>query len=53
MKNLTKLVAIGVVGLMMTACSSTYKIKSEKGKVMNSDFFIAEALLRRQINDEK
>ena len=36
MKNLTKLVAIGAVGLMMTACSSTYKIKSEKGKVMNT-----------------
>ena len=36
MKNLTKLVAIGAVGLLMTACSSTYKIKSEKGKVMNT-----------------
>ena len=36
MKNITKLVAIGAVGLMMTACSSTYKIKSEKGKVMNT-----------------
>ena len=36
MKNLTKLVAICAVGLMMTACSSTYKIKSEKGKVMNT-----------------
>ena len=36
MKNLTKLVAIGAVGLMMTAGSSTYKIKSEKGKVMNT-----------------
>ena len=27
---------IGAVGLLMTACSSTYKIKSEKGKVMNT-----------------
>jgi len=36
MKNLSKLVAIGAVGLLMTACSSTYKIKSEKGKVMNT-----------------
>ena len=27
---------IGTVGLLMTACSSTYKIKSEKGKVMNT-----------------
>ena len=36
MKNLTKLVAIVAVGVMMTACSSTYKIKSEKGKVMNT-----------------
>ena len=36
MKNLTKLVAIGAVGLIDDACSSTYKIKSEKGKVMNT-----------------
>ena len=36
MKNISKFVAIGAVGLMMTACSSTYKIKSESGKVMNS-----------------
>ena len=27
---------IGAVGLLMTACSSAYKIKSEKGKVMNT-----------------
>ena len=27
---------IGAVGLLMTACSSTYKIKSEKGNVMNT-----------------
>ena len=27
---------VGAVGLLMTACSSTYKIKSEKGKVMNT-----------------
>ena len=27
---------IGAVGQLMTACSSTYKIKSEKGKVMNT-----------------
>ena len=36
MKNISKFVAIGAVGLLMTACSSTYKIKSESGKVMNS-----------------
>src|SRR6056300_1186754 len=36
MKNISKMVAIGAVGLMMTACSNTYKIKSESGKVMNS-----------------
>jgi hypothetical protein len=36
MKNISKFVAIGAVGLMMTACSNTYKIKSESGKVMNS-----------------
>ena len=36
MKNISKFVAIGAVGLMMTACSNTYKIKSESGKIMNS-----------------
>jgi len=36
MKNISKFVAIGAVGLLMTACSNTYKIKSESGKVMNS-----------------
>ena len=36
MKKLSKFVAIGAVGLLMTACSNTYKIKSESGKVMNS-----------------
>src|SRR6056300_103275 len=36
MNNITKIVAIGAVGLLMTACSNTYKIKSESGKVMNS-----------------
>ena len=34
--KISKLVMIGAVGLLMTACSSTYKIKSEKGKVMNT-----------------
>ena len=36
MKNISKIVAIGAIGLLMSACSSTYKIKSEKGKVMNT-----------------
>ncbi len=36
MKKISKFVAIGAVGLLMTACSNTYKIKSESGKVMNS-----------------
>ena len=36
MKNISKFVVIGAVGLLMTACSNTYKIKSESGKVMNS-----------------
>ena len=35
MKNLSKIVAIGALGLIMAGCSSTYKIKSESGKVMN------------------
>ena len=34
--KISKIVMIGAVGLLMTACSSTYKIKSEKGKVMNT-----------------
>ena len=34
--KISKLIMIGAVGLLMTACSSTYKIKSEKGKVMNT-----------------
>ena len=33
--KISKLITIGAVGLMMTACSNTYKIKSESGKVMN------------------
>ena len=36
MNNLSKIVAIGALGLVMAGCSSTYKIKSESGKVMNS-----------------
>ena len=36
MKNISKIVAIGALGLVMAGCSSTYKIKSESGKVMNS-----------------
>ena len=35
MMKISKLITIGAVGLMMTACSNTYKIKSESGKVMN------------------
>jgi len=34
--KISKVIMIGAVGLLMTACSSTYKIKSEKGKVMNT-----------------
>ena len=35
MKNISKLVAIAGLGILMSACSQTYKIKSETGKVMN------------------
>ena len=34
--KISKIIMVGAVGLLMTACSSTYKIKSEKGKVMNT-----------------
>ena len=36
MNNISKLVVIAGFGLLMSACSQTYKIKSETGKVMNA-----------------
>jgi len=35
MNKVIKLVSVVVVGLLVANCSATYKMKSEKGKVLN------------------
>jgi hypothetical protein len=35
MNKVIKLVSVVVAGLMVANCSATYKMKSEKGKVLN------------------
>ena len=35
MKTITKLVGVVALGLLVSNCSATYQMKSEKGKVLN------------------
>ena len=35
MKTITKLVGVAALGLLVSNCSATYQMKSEKGKVLN------------------